>query len=86
MSYEVQFTALAEADLAGLDGRVEDQVRRKIAEMAASAEIWQHTTLTGSYRGYYRLRVGNWARYELDRANRLITVLRVQHRSKAYRR
>ena len=87
MSYEVEFTAQAEADLADLDGKVEGQVRRKIAEMVASAEIWQHTALTGSYRGYYRLRVGNYrARYELDRANRLITVLRVQHRSEAYRR
>ena len=86
MSCEVEFTAQAEDDLADLDGKVEGQVRRKIAEMAASAEIWQHTTLTGPYRGYYRLRVGNYrVRYELDRANRRLTVLRAQHRSEAYR-
>ena len=39
MSYEVEFTAQAKADLADLDGKVEGQVRRKIAEMVASAEI-----------------------------------------------
>ena len=87
MNYEVQFTALAEADLAGLDGRVEDQVRRKIAEMAASAEIWQHRALTGPLRGYCRLRVGNYrVQYVFDRTARKIAVHRVQHRSEAYRR
>ena len=87
MSYEVEFTGLAEADLAGLDNRAEEQVRRKIAEMVASADIWRHNALTGPFRGYCRLRVGDYrVWYVHDRAAREIAVHRVQRRSEVYRR
>ena len=46
----------------------------------------RHRALTGpGHRGQFRLRMGDYrAIYEIDRANRRITVLRVQHRSDAY--
>ena len=87
MRYEVEFTELAEADLASLDNRAEEQVRSKIAEMASSADIWRHTALTGPFRGYCRLRVGDYrVLYVNDRTNRRISVHREQHRSEVYRR
>ena len=86
MSYEVEFSRRAEDDLSRSDRQVEQRVRNRINEMAASARTWQHQALTGQYRGLFRLRVGNYrARYDLDHANRRITVLSVQHRSDAYR-
>ena len=86
MTYEIEFTTRAKTDLAGLDERVEAQVRHKIDEMAASADIWQHRALTGPLRGYYRLRVGDYrVFYALDRTSRRIAVHRVQHLSEAYR-
>ena len=56
--------------------------------MAENAERVRHHALTGPprYRGQFRLRMGDYrAIYEIDRANRRITVLRVQHRSDVYR-
>ena len=86
MTYNVEFSSRAEADLSDLDTPIERRVRRRIYEMAASAQTCQHQALTGQYRGLFRLRVGAYrARYELDHANRRIIVLRVQHRSDAYR-
>ncbi len=86
MSYDVVFSRRAEDDLSGLDRGIEQRVRNRIGEMAASARTWQHQALTGQFRGLFRLRVGSYrARYDLDHANRLIIVLRVQHRSDAYR-
>ena len=86
MTYDVEFSNRAEADLSGLDPQVELRVRRRIYEMAASARTWQHQALTGQYRGLFRLRVGSYrARYELDHDNGRIIVLRVQHRREAYR-
>ena len=86
MSYEVEFTDLANDDLASLDNRIGESVRRKIAEMAESAAIWRHRALTGPLRGYYRLRVGDYrVQYVLNRSERKIAVHRVQHRSDAYR-
>ena len=51
MSYEVEVSRRAEADLSKLDQRVERQVRGKIDDMAATAETWPHEALTGQYRG-----------------------------------
>lgn len=47
----------------------------------------RHHALTGPrHRGWFRLRMGAYrAIYEIDRANRRITVLRVEYRSDAYR-
>lgn len=85
MTYDVEFSRRAQSDLSGLDRGVEQRVRNRINEMAASARTWQHQALTGQFRGQFRLRVGSYrARYELDHANRRIIVLRVQHRSEAY--
>ena len=86
MSYELEFSRRAEDDLSSLDRQVEQRVRNRINEMAASARTWQHQALTGQFRGQFRLRAGAYrARYELDHANRRIIVLRVQHRSTSYR-
>jgi len=62
-------------------------VRIALARMAENAEAVRHRALTGPrYRGQFRLRMGDHrAIYELDRANRRVTVHRIQHRSDAYR-
>ena len=87
MPYSLEFEERARRDLSRLDAQMEQQVLSKLSDLAGMAGTVQHHALTGQYRGQFRLRVGDYrARYELDRANRLITVLRVQHRREAYRR
>lgn len=86
MSYAVERNPRAAAELSRLDHTIADQVERKVAEMAASAEVWQHIALTGRYSGQFRLRVGSYrVVYELDHAGRRIIVVRIQHRSVSYR-
>ena len=88
MAYSLEYTAIAERDLSRLDARVAEQMRSALTRMAESGDTVRHQALTGPhYRGQYRLRMGDYrAIYELDRANRRVTVHRVQHRSDAYRR
>lgn len=86
MNYAVEFTDLANDDLASLDSAIEDSVRRKIAELAESADVRRHRALTGPLRGFYRLRVGDYrVQYVLSHRERKIAIHRVQHRSDAYR-
>ena len=87
MAYSLEFEARARRDLSRLDAKVAHQVRAALARMTENADAVRHRALTGpTYRGQFRLRMGDYrAIYELDRANRLITVLRVEHRSDAYR-
>ena len=62
-------------------------MRTALIRTAENAEVVRHHALTGPrHRGQFRLRMGDYrAIYEIDRANRRITVLRVEHRSDAYR-
>ena len=62
-------------------------MRTALARLAENAEAVRHQALTGPrHRGQFRLRMGDYrAIYEIDRGNRRIIVLRVQHRSDAYR-
>ena len=86
MAYSLEFTETADRELSRLDARVAQQMRRALARMAENADAVRHHALTGPrYRGQFRLRMGDYrAIYEIDRANRRITVHRVQHRSDAY--
>ncbi len=87
MPYSLEFETRASSDLSQLDARAAQQMRAALARMAENAEAVRHRALTGPrYRGRFRLRMGDYrAIYEMDRANRRVTVLRVQHRSDAYR-
>ena len=87
MPYSLEFTETAQRDLSRLDARPAQQVRDALDRMAENAEAVRHQALTGPRRrGQFRLRMGDYrATYRIDRANRRITVLRVRHRSDAYR-
>ena len=86
MRYALEFEERADRDLARLDAQVSRRIRNGLDVLADRAETVSHRALTGPLRGRFRLRVGDYRIiYELDRGRRLITVLRVQHRSEAYR-
>ena len=87
MPYSLEFTETAERDLSRLDARVAQQMRAALTRMVENVDVVRHRALTGPrYRGQFRLRMGDHrAIYELDRANRRVTVHRIQHRSDAYR-
>ena len=86
MPYSLVFEPRASRDLSRLDARVAQQMRTALVRTAENAETMRHRALTGpQHRGQFRLRMGDYrAIYEIDRPNRRITVLRVQHRSGAY--
>ena len=86
MPYSLEYTETAERDLSRLDARAAQQMRAALARTAENAENVRHRALTGPrHRGQFRLRMGDYrATYLLNHANRHITVLRVQHRSRAY--
>ena len=69
--------------------RLDPQVRRRILDalgrLAADTPTGDVRPLTGR-AGEVRLRVGDWrVRFTLDHEARVLMVLRVVHRSKAYR-
>ena len=83
--YRIEITPGADGELTRLDPQVARRVRDKIDWMAENADSLRHEPMTGQYRGSFRLRVGNYrVLYELDRANRHISVRKVGHRREIY--
>lgn len=87
MPYSLEFGERVNRDLARLDAPVSRRILNRIDDLADQSETISHEALAGPLRGQFRLRVGGYRIiYELDRVRRSIIILRVQHRSEAYRR
>ncbi len=75
-----KFYQTADASLVGRLNRCFDQLRRN---------PYQHPNikrLKDTLAGYWRYRVGDWrVVYRVDEGNRIVTIVLIAHRSKAYR-
>ena len=86
MPYPAEFTATAVNDFSRLDPSIAQRVRSAINRLAENAESIRHRSLAGPYRSQFRLRVGDYrVLYQIDRANGVVTVLRVGRRNEVYR-
>ena len=86
MTYQVEFTKVAEDDLAKLDRELAQQTLNRLRWLADNAESVRHRALSGPWSGVFRLRIGDFrAIYSLERADRRIVVHFVRHRSEIYR-
>jgi mRNA interferase RelE/StbE len=84
-SYTLQFSDRALASLKRLDKTVAQRILDKLEWLAANATTIAHTSLTGDWSGFYRLRVGDYrVIYRLDHDNRLILVEIIGHRREVY--
>lgn len=86
MRWRIVVTPRAERDLKGLPTRDQARIRTGLDALAAFPTQGDLSKLRGR-ENEWRLRVGDWrVRFELDRTNHIIVVLRVLPRSDAYRR
>ena len=86
MRWRIVVTSRAERDLKGLSTRDQARIRSGIDSLTDFPTRGDLSKLQGR-ENEWRLRVGGWrVRFELDRADRIIVVLRVLPRGRAYRR
>lgn len=82
---DVRFTSAARNDLKGLDVAVAQRIVDKIRWLAENCESILHEPLSGSLRGYFKLRVGDYrVLYTYDRSQKLIIVHIIDHRRRVY--
>ena len=85
MKYEVELSINALAGLSRLDSGPARRVSDKIDWLTENADSIRHETMTGQFRGMFKLRIGDYrAIYNLDRENRKITVDAIGHRRYIY--
>ena len=86
MQWRIVVTSRAERDLKGLSARDQGRIRAGIDSLTEFPTRGDLNKLQGR-DNEWRLRVGGWrVRFELDRADRIIVVLRILPRGRAYRR
>lgn len=82
--WRVEITLRAERDLRRLDSPVRKRVLDALDRLVGDLPVGDVAKLAGSQE--WRLRVGEWrVRFGLDRAARVVVVLRVLPRGRAYR-
>ena len=84
--YSVKFTAEALEQLERLDKPVAQQVLKKLHWMAENFDQTSHLPLTGSLKGVFRLRIGDYrALYTFDKTETIMVVHFVQRRREIYK-
>ena len=84
---DVEFTAEAAADLAGLSKSVAQRILKKIRWLAENFEVITPEPLTGEWKGLYKLRVGDYRiLYTFSVAKQKVIVIHlVKHRREVYK-
>lgn len=86
MSYKVQFTNVARADLKHLTSKVRERILRKIRRLVDNFESSPHLALSGEFSSLFKLRVGDYrVLYSADKETKTVIVRRVGHRRDVYR-
>ena len=86
MSWEVEWSNRARADVAALDQQIRRRVLAAIVLLSETRE-GNLQKLRASSIDEWRLRVGDWrVILTFDYPNNILTVMQVQHRREVYRR
>lgn len=86
MSYKLEISKDAQHDLAKLDKKVLQTIRKRLLKLVKTVDDIHHLPLKGQFAGLYKLRVYGKYRviYDLQRDKHLIVVARVGNRSDLY--
>ena len=85
--YEVELRPAAHDGLRRLDRRVAERVLKKIKWLATNFETIPHETLSGEFKGLFKLRIGDYrVVYSCSRVEHRITIHLIDHRREVYER
>jgi mRNA interferase RelE/StbE len=85
--FKLTISERARDELSRLDKPAAERIIKKLLWLAKNAEAVGHEMLVGKWKGYYRLRVGNYrVIYIIDNEARLLDVAFIGHRRDVYDR
>ena len=85
--WKIEFTKSAEKDFAKLNISIRQKVAERLEWLIKNFDDVVLRELTGEFRGFYKLRAGDWrVLYDVDWKNNCVVVVKVGHRSKIYKR
>ena len=85
--YLLAFVPQASYDLSRVDKRVAQRILNKLRWLSQNFDDLVPVTLTGEFKGFYRLRVGSYrVIYTAHRQDRVLTIHLIGHRRVIYKR
>ena len=84
--YELILTSNAQRDLQRLDASIRIQILNELEWLCENCDNRKHEALKGRHKGKFRFKAAKHYRilYTFNRRTRVLTVSRIQHRSKVY--
>lgn len=85
--WSIEFLPEAEKDLAKLDGEIQRRIIDKLNWLLENFENILPEVLTGEFREFYKLRIGDWrTMYKINWLNKTITVCYIDRRDRVYKK
>lgn len=84
--YHVKFSPDAETDLADLSKSIAQRILKKIRWLAENFDVITPEPLTGQWKGFFKLRVGDYRiLYTFNTIAQTITIHIIKHRREVYK-
>lgn len=85
--YDVEFALEAEDDILALSKPIAQRILKKIRWLAENFELVAREPLTGSFKGLYKLRVGDYrVLYTFNENERQVIIIHlIKHRREVYK-
>jgi len=85
MSYSIEFTLEAIADLSKIDRANQLRIAKKIKWLGENFEQLTPLSLTGNLSGYFKLRIGDYrVIYTINQSEKVTTIQQIGHRREIY--
>lgn len=85
--WSIEFLPEAEKDLAKLDREIQRRIIDKLDWLLENFENTLPEVLTGEFREFYKLRIGDWrTMYKINWLNKTIVICYIDRRDKAYKK
>ena len=86
-TWPLEFLADAEKDLAKLDRPVRKRIIEKFVWLLQNSDVMVHLPLSGEFKNFYKLRLGDWrVIYTIDWKKLEVVVSYIDRRDKVYKR
>lgn len=86
-TWSLEFLTDAEKDLAKLDRTVRKRIIEKLVWLLQNSDNIVHLPLSGEFKNFYKLRVGDWRIiYTIDWKKLEVVVSYIDRRDKVYKR
>lgn len=85
--YKIKFSERFTDNLINLPIKLISKVKNKTIWLSANAKVLNHQMLKGDeFKNIFKLRIGDYRiLYDLDRANKTITFIKIGHRKDIYK-